>query len=140
MNENRQNEEKMVTSISALPDFSQIYSFLQYFGRFLQLPPITLNELERFFENEFVSVESPVVFTHWRLLSNICKRESREKWQHMAVKFARRSGVLREAALYSELSVEQRMKVFRVSTEPRLPNSCRPLCDVSFASLPPFLA
>ena len=51
MNENRQNEERKVTSISALPDFSQIYSFLQYFGRFLQLPPITLNELERFFEN-----------------------------------------------------------------------------------------
>ena len=45
--------------------------------------------------------------------------------------------MLREAALYSELSVEQRMKVFRVSTEPRLPNLCRPLCDVSFASLPP---
>jgi len=28
MDENRQNEEKKVTSISALPDFSQIYSFL----------------------------------------------------------------------------------------------------------------
>jgi len=38
------------------------------------------------FSPEFVSVESPVVFTHWRLLSNVCKRESREKWQHMAVK------------------------------------------------------
>jgi len=41
--------------------------------------------------------------------------------------------VLREAVLYSELSVEQRMKVFRVSTEPRLPSLCRPLRDVSFA-------
>ena len=40
---------------------------------------------------------------------------------YSCLQFARRSGVLREAALYSELSVEQRMKVFRVSCTPRHP-------------------
>ena len=37
------------TSLSALSDFAQIYSFLQRFGFILRLPSITLNELEDFF-------------------------------------------------------------------------------------------
>lgn len=50
MNEVDRNEVEELVSVSALPDFAQIYSFLQYFGRLLLLPKITLNELENFFE------------------------------------------------------------------------------------------
>lgn len=38
-------------SISALPDFAQIYAFLQRFGPLLGLPSITLKELEDFFSS-----------------------------------------------------------------------------------------
>lgn len=45
------------TSISALPDFAQIYAFLQRFGVMLQLPNVTLNELEEFFSRGNYSVK-----------------------------------------------------------------------------------
>ena len=50
MSENHQDGQETLQSISALPDFAQIYSFLQYFGKLLFLPNITIYELENFFK------------------------------------------------------------------------------------------
>ena len=36
--------------------------------------------------SEFVCTDSPVVYAHWKLLNNVCKREGKDRWQHMAVK------------------------------------------------------
>lgn len=43
-------EDPIAHSISALPDYAQIFSFFEYFGHLLQLPTITLDELEQFFD------------------------------------------------------------------------------------------
>lgn len=44
-------EESFVSeeSISASPDFAQVYIFIQTFGSLLKLPPVTLSGLEDFF-------------------------------------------------------------------------------------------
>ena len=36
-------------TVSSLPDFAQIFVFLQVFGVSLNLPPVTIKELEDFF-------------------------------------------------------------------------------------------
>ena len=44
---NRMKEQ----TISSLPDFAQIFAFLQLFGNTLHLFPVTLKDLEDFFTN-----------------------------------------------------------------------------------------
>ena len=51
MEESGQNEAPETLRISAVPEFAQIYSFLDYFGRFLGLPPLPLSDLETFFRS-----------------------------------------------------------------------------------------
>ena len=46
-----QNIDGTTPTISSLPEFAQIYAFLQLFGTSLQLPPVTLRELEDFFSH-----------------------------------------------------------------------------------------
>ena len=45
----KSNDEDKPPTISSLPDFAQIFTFLQLFGVALHLPPVTLKELEDFF-------------------------------------------------------------------------------------------
>lgn len=43
------SSENESESISALPDFAQVYVFIQTFGRQLKLPYVNLTDLEQFF-------------------------------------------------------------------------------------------
>lgn len=51
MEEQNNIVEGTTPTISSLPDFAQIYAFLQLFGTSLQLPSVTLRELEDFFSH-----------------------------------------------------------------------------------------
>lgn len=63
MNKTLVCEDAIAHSISALPDYAQIFSFLEYFGHLLLVPTITLDELEHFFDGGKLL----------RCISNACK-------------------------------------------------------------------
>ena len=49
MNGKDQESPNEANPVSSLPDYAQIFTFLRRFGNILDLPPVSLNDLENFF-------------------------------------------------------------------------------------------